>query len=356
MGIHSEAALNRKFVEFAKLLNIYLNHFPRAEKYALANLIRSTAYEVYDYITEGQKRYHKKTTLTNLDIAHERLRMQLHLANELGYFQFKDGKTSEESPCQLAQHRHTSISKMVDELGGWIQNERQANKGSASKCRRNNSLGSENPVFAKRPGNALVANASCRCPVLSRHGFAVNLNQYRPALVSRLFATKRPLAIILRIAPIIIDALNRVFCGWGRPHVSNKCGERPSPSITNSNPPMPVVFPRWIVRILTSLNHIPPAPIKRIAPLGIGVATCSGRHRIAFSAKATTRLDASVSEIRSRDFLGGPAVTPTYPCFASVPSCARPNYQQATKAVISQVNHFRHSSLCQDNTNRRITT
>jgi len=35
MGIHSEAGLNRKFVEFAKLLNIYLNHFPKHEKYAL---------------------------------------------------------------------------------------------------------------------------------------------------------------------------------------------------------------------------------------------------------------------------------------------------------------------------------
>ena len=56
MGIHSEAGLNRKFVEFARLLNIYLNHFPKHEKYALANRIRNTAYEVYDLISEGQKR------------------------------------------------------------------------------------------------------------------------------------------------------------------------------------------------------------------------------------------------------------------------------------------------------------
>lgn len=40
MGIHSEAGLNRKFMEFAKLMNIYLNHFPKHEKYALANLIK----------------------------------------------------------------------------------------------------------------------------------------------------------------------------------------------------------------------------------------------------------------------------------------------------------------------------
>ncbi len=125
MGIHSEAGMNRKFVEFAKLLNIYLNHFPKHEKYALANRIRETAYEVYDLITEGQKRYFKKTTLTSLDIAHEKLRMQLHLANELGYFEFSDGRIRTEGADLVAAHRYLAISRMIDELGrmigGWIQ-------------------------------------------------------------------------------------------------------------------------------------------------------------------------------------------------------------------------------------------
>ena len=125
MGIHSETELNRKFVEFAKLLNLYLNHFPKHEKYALANQIRRTAYGVYDLISEGQKRYIKKTTLTNLDIAHEQLRMQLFLANELGYFGFSDGKTAAKGREDLEGHRYLTISLMVDELGrmigGWIQ-------------------------------------------------------------------------------------------------------------------------------------------------------------------------------------------------------------------------------------------
>lgn len=109
---------------FAKLLNIYLGHFPRAEKYALALRIRNTAYEVYDLMTEGQKRYTKKTTLTNLDIAHERLRMQIYLAYELGYFKFKDGRLSDSRPQDLEQHRFTALGEQVDELGrmigGWI--------------------------------------------------------------------------------------------------------------------------------------------------------------------------------------------------------------------------------------------
>jgi len=121
MGIHSEAILNRKYMEMIKLLNIYLNHFPRFEKYALSNNIRNTAYEVYDLITEAQKRYIKKTTLTNLDITHQKLRMQIYLANELGYFAFKDGKINN----NISPHkRFLAISSLIDEIGkiigAWI--------------------------------------------------------------------------------------------------------------------------------------------------------------------------------------------------------------------------------------------
>ena len=129
MGIHSEAILNRKYMEMIKLLNIYLNHFPRFEKYALSNNIRNTAYEVYDLITESQKRYIKKTTLTNLDIAHQKLRMQIYLANELGYFAFKDGKTDN----KVNSHkRFLAISSLIDEIGkiigAWINKLRDIGK------------------------------------------------------------------------------------------------------------------------------------------------------------------------------------------------------------------------------------
>lgn len=130
MGLHDEAKLDRKFVEFAKLMNIHLNHFPKHEKYGLALEIRRAAYEVYSFIVEAQKRYHKKTTLTNLDIRHEQLRMLVRLANELGYFEYKDGKRADKSPVSLGEHRYLALSKLVDELGrmvgGWIVADRQA--------------------------------------------------------------------------------------------------------------------------------------------------------------------------------------------------------------------------------------
>ena len=125
----SEPALNRKFMEMMKLLNVYLNHFPAHEKYALSNQIRKTAYELYDFITEGQKRYYKKTTLTNLDISHEKLRMQVYLAYELGYFNFKDSRKSKK---KVEESRYSAISRQIDELGkmigGWIKKIKEQNQ------------------------------------------------------------------------------------------------------------------------------------------------------------------------------------------------------------------------------------
>ena len=136
MGLHDEAKLDQKFMEFAKLMNIHLNHFPKSEKYGLALEIRRTAYEVYGFIVEAQKRYHKKTALTNLDTRHEQLRMLVRLAYALGYFEFKDGKRAEQHPAATGEHRYLALSRLVDELGrmlgGWIVAEHQLTKREAS--------------------------------------------------------------------------------------------------------------------------------------------------------------------------------------------------------------------------------
>lgn len=124
MGTHDEAKLDVKFTDFAKQMNLYLNHFPKHEKYGLSQTIRAKAYECYGYIVEAQKRYQKKTSLVNADIAHEQLRMLLRLAFELGYFAFKEGAKIDGNHEKTAAHRYLVISRMVDELGrmlgGWI--------------------------------------------------------------------------------------------------------------------------------------------------------------------------------------------------------------------------------------------
>ena len=132
MGTHDEAKLDVKFVDFAKQMNLYLNHFPRHEKFALSQAIRNKAYEVYGFVIESQKRYQKKTSLTNLDICHEQLRMLLRLAFELGYFAFKEGQKLSKNALGTAEHRYLAISRMVDEMGrmigGWLAAERAKEK------------------------------------------------------------------------------------------------------------------------------------------------------------------------------------------------------------------------------------
>ena len=106
-----------------KLLSINLNHFPTHEKFGLTTRIRNCAYSIYELIIEGEKRYTKKTTLTNLDIEHEKLRMLLNLAFELGYFDYHNTKHTRSEGDAL--RRYTSLSIYVNELGamigGWIR-------------------------------------------------------------------------------------------------------------------------------------------------------------------------------------------------------------------------------------------
>lgn len=136
MALHSEATMDRRFIEMVRLLNTYLNHFPKHEKYGLALEIRRTAYSLYGFITEAQKRYQKKTSLTNMDICHEQLRMFVRLANELGYFEFKDGAKTDGCSESTAERRYLALSRRIDEIGrmigGWMAADREKQQRDAS--------------------------------------------------------------------------------------------------------------------------------------------------------------------------------------------------------------------------------
>jgi hypothetical protein len=123
-SIHAEAGLHRKLILFAVQLETYLAHFPACHKYTLTQEIRQAWLDVYNLVTEAQKRYHKRTSLAQLDVRHEQLRMMLILAHELGLFDFSRGKRDPEAP---GEHRYLVILRLVDELGkmigGWMRAE-----------------------------------------------------------------------------------------------------------------------------------------------------------------------------------------------------------------------------------------
>ena len=125
-SVHAEANIHRKLILFAVQLEGYLAHFPNCHKYTLTQGIRQAYLDVYNITTEAQKRYHKKTTLTQLDVRHEQLRMMIHLAHELGLFGYSAGRKDSENP---GDHRFLVMLRMVDELGrmigGWVRSEIQ---------------------------------------------------------------------------------------------------------------------------------------------------------------------------------------------------------------------------------------
>ena len=119
-----EGVITHKYIELMRLLNTYLNHFPKHERHALCATIRTTAYTLFNLITEAHKRYHKKTTLTAIDVTHEQLRMLVYLAYELGYFGFSGGEKRGSDLEEIEGHRYLTVSRLVDELGkiigAWI--------------------------------------------------------------------------------------------------------------------------------------------------------------------------------------------------------------------------------------------
>lgn len=125
-SIHAEAGLHRKLVLFASQLETYLAHFPNCHKFALTQQIRLAFIDVFNLVTEAQKRYHKKTTLTQLDIRHEQLRMLVNLAHELNLFNFSSGRSDSNLP---GAKRFLTISRQIDEIGrmigGWLNKENQ---------------------------------------------------------------------------------------------------------------------------------------------------------------------------------------------------------------------------------------
>lgn len=64
---------------------VVLKQFPRYEKHGLAAEIRATMWRTHRLIVTALKRYHKKTTLTDLDVELTLLKRQARLSKELGH-------------------------------------------------------------------------------------------------------------------------------------------------------------------------------------------------------------------------------------------------------------------------------
>jgi len=85
-------------------------NFPKHERHVLGAEIRQTMLSLQRLIITAFKRYHKKTTLTELDIELAVLKRQVRLAKDLHYLPFKK--------YQLWIEQLVELGKMI---GGWIK-------------------------------------------------------------------------------------------------------------------------------------------------------------------------------------------------------------------------------------------
>jgi len=86
-----------------------LRQYPKSEKHTLAAETKRSMYDLLKLIIRANKKYHKKTTLQDLDIELENLRYLVRLGNGLEFLPFK---------------KYENWSRMLNELGkmlgGWI--------------------------------------------------------------------------------------------------------------------------------------------------------------------------------------------------------------------------------------------
>lgn len=65
-----------------------LAQFPKAEKFSLAQDIRHCMNELMELTITEDKKYTKKTTIENMDIANEKLKQYIEIAMELKFISF----------------------------------------------------------------------------------------------------------------------------------------------------------------------------------------------------------------------------------------------------------------------------
>ncbi len=89
-----------------------LRQYPKSERFVLAADTRASMYRMVELIVTCNKKYTKKTTLQQLDIELDVLRMKVRIGMKAGFLPFK---------------KYENWAKKLDEigklLGGWMRAE-----------------------------------------------------------------------------------------------------------------------------------------------------------------------------------------------------------------------------------------
>lgn len=102
--------IRQKVLDMIEYGHAAVRQFPKSERHVLGAQIRNTMWQILRLVVVCNKRYHKKTTMQDLDAELDLLRCQIRVAMTLAYLEFR---------------RYEHWSKLNDEIGrmigGWMK-------------------------------------------------------------------------------------------------------------------------------------------------------------------------------------------------------------------------------------------
>lgn len=115
---HSDLVIIQKVEDMIAYGYQALSHFPKAERHVTSAEMRQSMWRLLRLMVIVAKRYHKKTTLQDVDAEVELLRRQIRLAHQLGF---------------LPPKKYEVWSKHLNEIGrfvgSWLKKINGFNKG-----------------------------------------------------------------------------------------------------------------------------------------------------------------------------------------------------------------------------------
>jgi len=109
-----DSILMQKLSDMMTYAYTVMRNFPKTEKFALCADIKRCMDTMLELIVEAQKKYYKKTTLQELDVANTKLKYYIRLAHSLGFLPTKQ--------YELWSEQRAEIGKII---GGWINSQKK---------------------------------------------------------------------------------------------------------------------------------------------------------------------------------------------------------------------------------------
>lgn len=114
----TDLQIRQKAEDMVQYGYVAVKQFPKSERHVLSQEMRLTMWRLVRLVVVCNRRYHKKTTIQDLDAELDLLRSQVRLAKELGF---------------LPLRKYEVWSRYLDELGrmvgGWMRSQKSS-KGS----------------------------------------------------------------------------------------------------------------------------------------------------------------------------------------------------------------------------------